>query len=357
MVIQRDMQVNAGIRPVSEEATLAIRRKAAQAIQAVYAELGFPPITDEEVAAATVAHSSDDMPERDLVADITAADQFLAGDDNLLTVVQALHKRGFEEVARNILEMGRQRVAGDYLQPAGIFDRNFRVQSAINDVNDYGGPGTGYRLQGDDWEAIQRIPQAKAPHDFIDGQIGDPLQKLVELGPAKAGTNPNEIVVAVGPAFGKGLIKTIGELPHDKVLESLLTGVAEEGLVARIVKVHHSADCAALGHVGARLSGSGIAVGIQSRGTAVIQKKGLAPLNNLELFPQSPSLTLEIYQKIGRNAARYAKGLAPLPVGVKVDNTARLRLIVKTTLLHRRETEYVREQPPTEILFDWEPDV
>jgi propanediol dehydratase large subunit len=253
--------------------------------------------------------------------------------------------------------MGRQRVAGDYLQPSGIFDRNFRVRSALNDVNDYAGPGTGYRLTGEDWDAIQRIPQAKPPHDFINAQVGDALRTLVEIGPAQVGTNPDEIVVAVGPAFGKGLIKTIGELPHDKVLESLLTGVAEEGLVARIVKVHHSADCAALGNVGAQLSGSGIAVGIQSRGTTVIQKKGLAPLNNLELFPQSPSLTLEIYQKIGRNAARYAKGLAPLPVAVKVDNTARLRLIVKTTLLHRRETEDVREQPPTEVIFDWEPDV
>ncbi|MEZ4831767.1 MAG: propanediol/glycerol family dehydratase large subunit [Caldilineaceae bacterium] len=356
-VVQRDMQVNAGIRPVGEDETVAIRRKAARAIQAVYAELGFPPITDAEVDAAAVAHSSDDMPERDLVADITAADQFLAGDANLLTVVRVLHARGFEDVAANILEMGRQRVAGDYLQPSGIFDRDFRVRSALNDVNDYAGPGTGYRLTGDDWDAIQRIPQARPPHDFIDAQVGDPLRTLVEIGTAKVGTNPDEIVVAVGPAFGKGLIKTIGELPHDKVLESLLTGVAEEGLVARIVKVHHSADCAALGHVGAQLSGSGIAVGIQSRGTTVIQKKGLAPLNNLELFPQSPSLTLEIYQKIGRNAARYAKGLAPLPVGVKVDNTARLRLIVKTTLLHRRETEDVREQPPTEVIFDWEPDV
>jgi hypothetical protein len=356
-VIQRDMQVNAGIRPVGEDETLAIRHKAARAIQAVYAELGFPPITAAEVEAAAVAHSSDDMPERDLVADITAADKFLAGDANLITVVRALHARGFEDVARNILEMGRQRVAGDYLQPAGIFDRDFRVRSALNDVNDYAGPGTGYRLTGEDWDAIQRIPQAKPPHDFINAQVGDPLRTLVEIGPARVGTNPDEIVVAVGPAFGKGLIKTIGELPHDRVLESLLTGVAEEGLVARIVKVHHSADCAALGHVGAQLSGSGIAVGIQSRGTTVIQKKGLAPLNNLELFPQSPSLTLEIYQKIGRNAARYAKGLAPLPVAVKVDNTARLRLIVKTTLLHRRETEDVREQPPTEVIFDWEPDV
>ncbi|HEU5010974.1 MAG TPA: glycerol dehydratase reactivase beta/small subunit family protein, partial [Roseiflexaceae bacterium] len=86
-------------------------------------------------------------------------------------------------------------------------------------------------------------------------------------------------------------------------------------------------------------------------------KEGLARLHNLELFPQSPSLTLETYQAIGRNAARYAKGLAVQPVPVQVDNWARLRLIVKTTLLHRRETEEIRDQPPMEWRFDWEPDV
>jgi hypothetical protein len=104
------------------------------------------------------------------------------------------------------------------------------------------------------------------------------------------------------------------------------------------------------------LSGSGIGIGLQSRGTTVLTKKGLALLNNLELFSQSPSLTLAIYKQIGRNAACYAKGEQPSPVGVKVDNTARLRLIVKTTLLHRRETEGVRQnQPPVELRFDWEP--
>src|SRR5690606_27773663 len=160
-VLQRDMQVDGGVRPVSEADVLAIRREAAQAIQAVYAELGFPPITDEEVEAAVVAHSSDDMPERDVVADLAAADRFLAGDQNMLTVVQALQKRGFAKTARNILEMGRQRVAGDYLQPSAIFDRDFRVLSAINDPNDYTGPGTGYRVDQERWEEIQRIPQAK----------------------------------------------------------------------------------------------------------------------------------------------------------------------------------------------------
>ena len=144
---------------------------------------------------------------------------------------------------------------------------------------------------------------------------------------------------------------------HELVLEAILTGIAREGLTARIVKIYQSSDCAFIGHAGAQLSGSGISIGLQSRGTTVIHKRGLARLNNLELFPQSPSLTLETYEAIGRNAARYAKGEAVKPVPVQVDNWARLRLIVKTALLHRHETEAVRDKPPAEILFDWEPDV
>ena len=357
-VLQRDMQIDGGLRPISEDEALTVRRRAALAIQAVYRELGFQPITDAEIEAAVHAHSSDDLPERDLVPDLQAADAFLAGEQNILDVVRALRASGFEDVAANILAMGRQRVAADYLQPSAIFDRDFRVLSAINDPNDYTGPGTGYRLDGDRWQEVQRIPQAKPPHDFIDAQTGPPLELLAELGPAAVGTSAGEVVLAVGPAFGTALVKTIGELPHQDVLKAIFTGIAQEGLVGRLVKVYHSSDCAALGHVAARLSGSGIGIGLQSRGTAVIQKKGLAPLNNLELFPQSPSLTLAHYEAMGRNAAKYAKGEAPTPVAVKVDNGARLRLIVKTALLHRRETEEVRDdQLPQELWFDWEPEM
>ena len=141
------------------------------------------------------------------------------------------------------------------------------------------------------------------------------------------------------------------------MLEAILTGVAAEGLIARVIRVYHSSDCAAIGYVGARLSGSGIGIGLQSRGTAVIHQKDLAPLNNLELFPQSPSLTLGTYEEIGRNAARYALGAPTVPVAVEIDNGARLRLIVKTALLHRRETDEVRpDRPPMELRFDWEPE-
>lgn len=355
-VLQRDMQIDGGTRSITEAEALAVRRVGARAIQAVYAELGFPPIADAEVEAAVVAHASEDMPARDVVADLQAADAFLASDQTILAAVAGLQRRGFTQVAANILEMGRQRVAADYLQPAALFDHHFRVQSAINQPNDYLGPGSGYRVDGARWAEIQQIRQQRSPRDFIAEQLGAPLAQLAAIGPALPGS-AREIIVAVGPAFGTALTRTIGGIPHEDVLAAILTGVAREGLTARVVKVYHTSDCAAIGHIGAQLSGSGIAIGLQSRGTTVIHKHTLARLNNLELFPQSPSLTLATYEQIGRNAARYALGQQPTPVPVQVDNWARLRLIVKTALLHRRETEQVRDQLPDELAFDWEPDV
>ncbi len=355
-VLQRDMQVDGGISPISEGEALTVRREAASAIQAVYAELGFPVITDAEVEAAVQAHGSEDMPMRDVIADLAAADKFLPSQQTILTVIRALQTGGFEQVAANLLEMARQRVVGDYLQTSAIFDRNFKVQSAINDVNNYAGPGTGYRVSDERWQEIQNMPQVKSPRDFIADQIGDPCIRLAELAPAHPGDN-SEVIVAVGPAFGTKLTRTINGLDHEEVLAAILTGVASQGLVARVVKVYRTSDCAAIGQIGAQLSGSGIAIGLQSRGTTIIHKRGLARLSNLELFSQSPNLTLETYQAIGVNAARYAMDQATTPVPVQVDNWARLRLIVKTALLHRHETEEIQDQPPMEMRFDWEPDI
>jgi propanediol dehydratase large subunit len=355
-VLQRDMQIDGGTRSISEQEAADIRRAGARAIQAVYAELGFPPIADAEVEAAVVAHASEDMPVRDIVADLQAADAFLQGDQSVIDVVAALARRGHTQVAENLLTMGRQRVAGDYLQPAAIFDRDFVVKSAINDPNDYTGPGTGYRVQGARWDEIAHIRQAKSPRDFIADRLGLPIDGLDPYGPAKRGGG-TEVVVAIGPAFGRIITQTIGGLAHADVLKAVLTGIAEEGLIGRIVRIWHSSDCAEIGHVGAQLSGSGIAIGIQSRGTSIIHRVDLARLNNLELFSQSPSMTLDTYRAMGRNAARYAAGKLTTPVPVTVDNWARLRLIVKTALLHRKETEEIRDLAPEALRFDWEPEV
>jgi hypothetical protein len=60
---------------------------------------------------------------------------------------------------------------------------------------------------------------------------------------------------------------------------------------------------------------------------------------------------------MGRNAARYAAGKVTTPVPVSVDNWARLRLIVKTALMHRRESEEIRDLAPEALRLDWEPEV
>ena len=74
-VIQRDLKVDGGLRPVSEEDVVAVRNKAARALQGLFEKLGLPTITDEEVEAATYARGSQDMPERDMVQDIKAAQE------------------------------------------------------------------------------------------------------------------------------------------------------------------------------------------------------------------------------------------------------------------------------------------
>ena len=147
-----------------------------------------------------------------------------------------------------------------------------------------------------------------------------------------------EVVIAFGPAFATALDKTLCGLSHGETLKAL---VRRHRLARALRRASSSiitrADCGMLGYEGAKLSGSGIAIGLQSKGTAVIQRKGLAPLNNLELFPSAPLLSREAYFQIGANAACHAKREPPAPVPVKVDNMARLRLIVHATLMHKRE--------------------
>ncbi len=163
-----------------------------------------------------------------------------------------------------------------------------------------------------------------------------------EVGVAKPGTASDEVVIALAPAFGDKLKKrTITGIPHTAVLRELMAGIEEEGLKARIIRVWHTSDVAFVGKRGAELSGSGIAIAIQSRGTTVIHQRDLFPLQNIELFPQAPVLDLATYRNIGRNAARYAKGDSPAPVAQISDQMARPKYQAIAAVYHIRETEFV----------------
>jgi len=165
LVLQRDLQIDMSLRPVNEEDVIAIRNKAARALQAVFNELRLPPITDEEVEAATYAHGSRDMPDRNVPEDLRAIDELMQRGTTGVDVVRALAKHGFNDVAESVLSMLKGKVTGDYLHTSAIFDENFNVVAAVNDLNDYQGPGTGYRLEGERWEVLKNIPAAISPED------------------------------------------------------------------------------------------------------------------------------------------------------------------------------------------------
>jgi propanediol dehydratase large subunit len=353
-VLQRDMQVDAGLRPISEQEATAIRRKGALAIQAVYAELGFPAISDEEIETAVMAFSSEDMADRDLVTDLEAADRFLESDLTMIDVAAALQKHGFEDVAANVLEMGRQRLAADYLQPSAIFDGDFHVLSAINDVNDYTGPGTGYRVEGERWAEIQAIPQAKEPYDFIDENIGTPSEKLIALGPyATARATRFSLPSArlqrhADPHHRRPQPRGCahrhphrrGQGGHDRTHDQ---GAPHLGLCGHRLhrragqRVGHCHRAAIAGHSGYPQAWAG-----------PTQQPGALP----------PVAQPDPGDLRGHRPQRrpLCPGPPTKPVAVKIDNGARLRLIVKTTLLHQRETAAIEDKPPTEMFFDWEPD-
>lgn len=164
-VLQRDMRVDGGIVPVGEEEAVRVRSRAAKALQSVFQYFDLPEISDEEVEAATFAYSSYDMPKRNRVEDMKAAEKFLACGTGL-EVARGLWIKGYEDVAENVLDMLKQRISGDYLHTAAIFDEEAKLTSALNDPNLYAGPGTGYQICPERWSELVRRENILGPKDF-----------------------------------------------------------------------------------------------------------------------------------------------------------------------------------------------
>lgn len=168
---------------------------------------------------------------------------------------------------------------------------------------------------------------------------------------ALKGTDPKEVVIGVGAAFQREINKTICGIPLDEVIRNVKAGIEEEGMVSRVVKILDTSDVCFMALEAAKLSGSGIGIGIQSKGTTVIHQKDLYPLSNLELFPQAPMMNLDTYRKIGKNAAKYVKGEQVVPVPCTNDPMSRPKYQVKAALMHIAETEQL---DPELGIIEWE---
>jgi propanediol dehydratase large subunit len=315
LVLQRDWGVDGGLRPVDEARLREVRERAAKAVQAVYRELGLADFADGRVAEVVVAQGSRDLSPLDPTVVLEAADAIQERELGILDVVRALDRTGFREEAERVLAMGRARVAGDYLQTAAIFDEEMNVLSKITDPNDYQGPGTGYEVTAARRSEMTGIRQQRSRQDLLQRQATCANHvRLVEQGEAVPGVDPREVCVGVSPALATKLWLTTSGLPVGEALRQILAGLEEEGCVARLVRVRSTIDVGMIGLTAARLAGSGIGVGLQAKGTALIHRRDLPPLASLELYSIAPLVTKEMYRSLGRNAGRHAKGLRPVPV-------------------------------------------
>ncbi|ANE82752.1 propanediol dehydratase [Mycobacterium adipatum] len=315
LVMQRDWGVDGGLRSCDPTTLESMRRQAAEATRAVFEYLGLADFDDDHVEAVVGAAGSKDLPDNDGVKVLSAARMIDQSGLTVLDVVTALAETGFTDLADRVLGMSRARVIGDYLQTAAIFDEEMNVLSALEDPNHYRGPGTGYRPTPERQAQIDTVRQARSVTDLVREQaaFAEP-ERLRVLGPSLVGADPREVVVGVSPAFGTKLFRTLSGMTIYDALEQILAGLEEEKCVPRLVRIADSIDLGSIGKSAAGLSGSGIGVGLQAKGTTLIHRRDLPPLANLELLSVAPLITAEMYRIIGINAGRHAKGATPSPM-------------------------------------------
>ena len=231
LTVQRDWQVDAGIEPVSEEEVLRVRERAAHAVQAVFEELGLPPVSNDG------GRRSDDRLR-------------LERDARSRPSGRRRSRRRAPGTRR--LRPGRRarpRPAGVRRdrggRPVDAAPARLRRLSADLSRDRRRGPrplrrerpepvlraGHGLPARGERWELLQSLPNVVDPAELLGSDAeGEPV--VVERGEAAKGDDSTEVVVAVGPAFADAIRKTINDLSHRDVLASICDGVREGGAVA-----------------------------------------------------------------------------------------------------------------------------
>lgn len=355
LVLQRDFEADGGLTSVGESRALELRRRAIDALAAVLEELdlGKPtPAMKQSVAIASGSNETASYLPRDVSF---ISEKIKAKGIDVVDVIKALASRGYREEAENLLSVVRLRVSGDYLQTAAVV-RNGRVISAVNDPNDYAGPGSGYRVNAARRKELAAIRDVLTREEVLRTEATYAAAEnrriaYKTMGAADVGADKTEVVIGVSPAFGIKLYRTLAGHPLSAVLRAISDGIRAKGGKPRIVRMRHTADTSFLGLSAARLAGSGVGIGIQAKGTAVIHQADRLPHHNLELFSNAPITRLPHYRAFGENAAMYAKGEMPEPVVVPTEGEAMgARFHAQVALIYAIETSLTADgAKPEEI--------
>jgi len=314
LAMQRDWGVDGGLRTPDMAALGSLRQRAVDATRAVYRGLGLGDFSDAWAAEAVDAAGSKDVPSADLMLPLNASRMINETGVTMIDVVRVLDESGFEVEAQRLLDMLRARVTGDHLHTAAIFDEQMNVLSLVTDPNNYAGPGTGYFPSPARQREIDEIRQERSVSDLLAEQAihADPTA-FRAVGPAGVSHDPRDVVIGVSPATGIELWCALNGMRTVDVVRELMAGLEEEGCRARVVRIPSTVDVGLIGLIAARLSGSGIGIGLQAKGTALIHRRDLTPLSNLELYSVAPTVTADLYRLLGSNAGRHAKGATPVP--------------------------------------------
>ncbi|AVO38527.1 propanediol/glycerol family dehydratase large subunit [Pukyongiella litopenaei] len=355
LVLQRDFEADGGLTAIGGDAALDLRRRAIDALSHVLRDLGLAQASDamkRSVAVASGSNETDSFSPRDVAVIST---RIREAGISVLDVIRSLHRGGFVPEAENLLSLVKLRVSGDYLQTSAII-RDGRVLSAVNDPNNYTGPGSGYRLTEHRRRELAQIRGVLDRDEVLRAEAASEIRearaiRYRTMGPATAGTDPQEIVVGISPAFGTRIFRTLAGHPLSAVLRALRAGIEQGGGRMRIVRLLHTADTSFLGLSAARLSGSGVGIGIQSKGTAVIHRADRLPHNNLELFSNAPITGLDHYRAMGVNATVYARGALPEPVVVPATGDALgARFHARVALTYAIETSMTEDDAAPETV-------
>jgi propanediol dehydratase large subunit len=355
LVLQRDFEADGGLTALEDARALDLRRRAIDALSFVLKDLGLADASDamkRSVAVASGSNDTDSFAPRDVAL---ISDKIRDDAVTVLDVIRSLHRGGFTAEAENLLFLVKLRVSGDYLQTSAIV-RDGRVISAINDPNAYNGPGSGYRLTDQRRTELAAIRDVLSREEVLRAEAASEISeaksiRYQSMGPATPGTAPHEIVVGVSPGFGSKIFRTLAGHRLSAVLRALRTGIERGGGQMRLVRFWHTADTSFLGLSAARLSGSGVGIGLQSKGTAVIHQKDRLPHNNLELFSNAPITTLAHYEQMGLNATVYADNALPDPVVVPTRGEALgARFHARVALTYAIETAMTEDNAAPEDL-------
>ena len=211
----------------------------------------------------------------------------------VVDIVAALDETGFGDGGRAGPRHDPGQARRGLPADVGHLRRAAAVLSLVTDPNDYAGPGTGLRaVRQPGRPRSTRSARREAWRTWRRAQPPLAVRRPARLGrgrPSAGDERPRRGHRRVSRRVGVGrLADPVRSARCWTSSASCWPAWRRKGCVGRVVRFTDTVDLGQIGLAAARLSGSGIGIGLQGKGTALIHRRDLAPLANLELYSVAP---------------------------------------------------------------------